>query len=137
MNWQSAGGAVGIVETTAYGQRNAAQRMLHAHSTPVRQMLFDPHADNVLATASDAGDVKIWKLGETTGELSDAAAVLGSHMRRVDSLSWHPSASGILLSGSLDKTVRLWDVESAAAQTSFAGFGESITVRSRSPVCAR
>lgn len=33
---------------------------------------------------------------------------LAGHSKRVDTIRWHPTASGVIASGSTDGTVKLW-----------------------------
>ncbi|QSZ29436.1 hypothetical protein DSL72_003950 [Monilinia vaccinii-corymbosi] len=75
---------------------------LAGHSRKVGQVLFNPAANNILASASGDYTVKLWDIG--TGK----APLALKHGDIVQSLSW--SANGSLLATtSRDKKLRIWD----------------------------
>jgi len=88
---------------------------IHAHSSQIYDLQFSPFDDNILASGSDGGRIRLWKIPENglTSDLSDFHADLQEHRKRVSSLRFHPSAENILLSGSNDSTVLVWDIESS------------------------
>lgn len=69
----------------------------------VGQVLFNPAAENVLASASGDFTIKIWDVG--TGQASLAL----KHSDIVQSLSWNASGN-MLVTTSRDKKIRVWDV---------------------------
>ncbi|KAI5863178.1 hypothetical protein GGS23DRAFT_568583 [Durotheca rogersii] len=76
---------------------------LSAHSRKVGQVLFNPAAENILASASGDLTIKVWDVG------AGSAALTLKHPDVVQSLSW--SASGtFLVTTSRDKKLRVWDV---------------------------
>ena len=115
-NWESAGGgSLGIVPVGAPGKfaRNAPQ--VHAHSSFVSDFDFSPFDDQLLATGSDDQTLKIWKLpDEMTGNVSDAAATLSGHAKRIDVVQWHPCAADTVAASFAD-TVNVWNVNVVAA----------------------
>ncbi|PHH62161.1 hypothetical protein CDD81_7535 [Ophiocordyceps australis] len=76
---------------------------LGGHSRKVGQVLFNPAAENILASASGDFTIKIWDAG--TGQ----AALTLKHGDIVQSLSWNASGS-LLVTTSRDKKIRVWDV---------------------------
>lgn len=76
---------------------------LAGHSRKVGQVLFNPAAENVLASASNDLTIKLWDI--TTGQ----AQLTLKHTEIVQSLSW--SANGAFMATtSRDKKLRVWDV---------------------------
>lgn len=80
---------------------------------------FSPFHSGIMATASDDATIKIWKLDETKGVLSDlseqdAMANLASHRHAVRTCNFHPTVEGLLFTSSLDLTVRLYDVNASS-----------------------
>ncbi|KAH8895131.1 DUF1900-domain-containing protein [Thozetella sp. PMI_491] len=76
---------------------------LGGHSRKVGQVLFNPAAENILASASGDLTIKFWDI--STGQ----AAITLKQPDIVQSLSW--SADGaMLVTTSRDKKLRVWDV---------------------------
>lgn len=76
---------------------------LTGHSRKVGQVLFNPAAENILASASGDYTIKLWDIGKESSHL------LLKHKDIVQSLSW--SANGAMLATtSRDKKLRVWDV---------------------------
>ncbi|KAM3430613.1 hypothetical protein MY4824_007582 [Beauveria thailandica] len=76
---------------------------LAGHSRKVGQVLFNPSAENILASASGDYTIKIWDV--TTGQSPLAL----SHGDIVQSLTWN-AAGSLLATTSRDKKIRVWDV---------------------------
>ncbi|WKT42742.1 hypothetical protein QSH57_007578 [Fusarium oxysporum f. sp. vasinfectum] len=76
---------------------------LAGHPRKVGQVLFNPAAENILASASGDFTVKLWDV--STGQSPLAL----KHNDIVQSLSWNASGS-MLVTTSRDKKIRVWDV---------------------------
>jgi len=76
---------------------------LGGHSRKVGQVLFNPAAENILASASGDFTIKLWDIG--TGQ----SPLTLKHNDIVQSLSWNASGS-MLVTTSRDKKIRVWDV---------------------------
>ncbi|KAJ6446498.1 peptidoglycan binding domain-containing protein [Purpureocillium lavendulum] len=76
---------------------------LGGHSRKVGQVLFNPSAENVLASASGDFTVKLWDVN--TGQ----SPLTLRHGDIVQSLSWS-AAGNMLVTTSRDKKIRVWDV---------------------------
>lgn len=87
---------------------------LAGHSRKVGQVLFNPSAQNVLASASGDFAVKIWDI--STGQNPLAL----KHADIVQSLSWNASGT-MLVTTSRDKKIRVWDVRQEKAVHEAAG----------------
>jgi len=89
----------------------------HSHfslSRKVGQVLFNPAAENILASASGDLSIKLWDIG--TGQ----AALSLKHPDIVQSLSW--SADGaMMVTTSRDKKLRVWDVRTEKPVHEYAG----------------
>ncbi|KAK0711569.1 hypothetical protein B0H67DRAFT_491321 [Lasiosphaeris hirsuta] len=87
---------------------------LTGHSRKVGQVLFNPAAESILASASGDLTIKLWDI--TTGQ----AALSLKHADIVQSLSW--SANGALLvTTSRDKKLRVWDVRQQTPAHEYPG----------------
>ncbi|ATY65122.1 Coronin crn1 [Cordyceps militaris] len=76
---------------------------LAGHSRKVGQVLFNPSAENILASASGDYTIKIWDV--TTGQ----SPLTLPHGDIVQSLTWN-AAGSMLATTSRDKKIRVWDV---------------------------
>lgn len=76
---------------------------LAGHSRKVGQVLFNPAAENILASASGDFSIKLWDI--STGQSPLAL----KHNDIVQSLSWNASGN-MLVTTSRDKKLRVWDV---------------------------
>ncbi|KAJ3563475.1 hypothetical protein NPX13_g8184 [Xylaria arbuscula] len=76
---------------------------LTGHSRKVGQVLFNPAAENILASASGDLTVKFWDIG--TG----SAVHTVKHPDIVQSLTWNADGT-LLATTSRDKKLRVWDV---------------------------
>lgn len=76
---------------------------LTGHSRKVGQVLFNPAAESILASASGDLTIKLWDV--TTGQ----AHISLKHPDIVQSLSWNASGN-LLATSSRDKKLRVWDV---------------------------
>ncbi|KAE8442899.1 Coronin-like protein crn1 [Mollisiaceae sp. DMI_Dod_QoI] len=76
---------------------------LAGHSRKVGQVLFNPAAEHILASASGDYTIKLWDVG--TGK----SPLTLKHGDIVQSLSWSANGS-MLVTTSRDKKLRIWDV---------------------------
>ncbi|KUJ07225.1 DUF1900-domain-containing protein [Mollisia scopiformis] len=76
---------------------------LTGHSRKVGQVLFNPAAENILASASGDYTIKLWDVGTSKSHLTL------KHGDIVQSLSWSANGS-MLVTTSRDKKLRIWDV---------------------------
>lgn len=76
---------------------------LTGHSRKVGHVLFNPAAENILATSSGDYTVRIWDI-ETS-----APRITLKHTDIVQSLSWSANGS-LMVTTSRDKKLRIWDV---------------------------
>ena len=94
--------------------RSALLRKSHATYGDDR---FHPHISSTLATAATNGAVVLWNL-EHKGP-AGYMRVLKDHTRTVNRVCWHQADVHVLLSGSQDGCVKLWDVRAKASSSSF------------------
>uniref|UniRef100_A0A8V5FLE5 Coronin n=1 Tax=Melopsittacus undulatus TaxID=13146 RepID=A0A8V5FLE5_MELUD len=106
-----ASGVLGIValECEDGGERTVSQ--LCCHSDVVTDFDFSPFDQLLLATGSADETVKVWRLPQSGQNMpSSAGLTLGPGEGPVDMLQFHPTADGILASGT-GKRVTIWDME--------------------------
>ncbi|KAK5990110.1 Coronin-like protein crn1 [Cladobotryum mycophilum] len=76
---------------------------LGGHTRKVGQVLFNPAANNILASASGDYTVKLWDIS------TEQSHFTLPHSDIVQSLSWNASGN-LLVTTSRDKKIRVWDV---------------------------
>ena len=111
------GGPVFVGRHDSLGRISADCPVVNGHSSAVSDIAFSPFDASLMATASADCTVKIWQLPHEgavpamSGE--QATATLTGFGHSVRSATFHPTCSHVLACTSLDKTVRVFDVESA------------------------
>ncbi|KAL3666045.1 hypothetical protein V7S43_008837 [Phytophthora oleae] len=86
---------------------------------------WHPHSDYLLATAATNGAVVIWNL-ERDGYKHVQERVLNGHRRAVNRICWHTSDWNVLISGSQDGTVKLWDKRGGKVVSTYQPKSESV-----------
>ncbi|CUG00695.1 WD40 repeat-containing protein, putative [Bodo saltans] len=103
---------------------------LVGHEGEISQIAFNRQFPNILATTSNDRTVRVWSLPEfvtklmavgqstpqatTDGLFLQPILTLSGHTNRTRGLCWHPLCPYLLLSGSWDSTIRMWDTRSGA-----------------------
>lgn len=115
-------GAVNVIPFTLTGRQESYFRF-EVHKGSVQQIAFSPFSSSIVATAGEDAKVCVTSLPDELkqdGMKTDADASMGGHYKKVELVKWHPTSSNVLVSGSADNTVKLWDVE---AQSEWESFG--------------
>ncbi|CAH0519228.1 unnamed protein product [Peronospora belbahrii] len=86
---------------------------------------WHPHSDYLLATAATNGAVVIWNL-ERDGYKHVQERVLNGHRRAVNRICWHTTDWNVLISGSQDGTVKLWDKRGGKVISTYQPKSESV-----------
>ncbi|KAG6972430.1 hypothetical protein JG688_00003986 [Phytophthora aleatoria] len=86
---------------------------------------WHPQSDYLLATAATNGAVVIWNL-ERDGYKHVQERVLNGHRRAVNRICWHTSDWNVLISGSQDGTVKLWDKRGGKVVSTYQPKSESV-----------
>ncbi|KAF4979491.1 hypothetical protein FZEAL_4350, partial [Fusarium zealandicum] len=95
-------------------------KSINAHTDPIRDLAFSPN-DAKFATASDDSTLKIFDFG-----LGQMESKLEGHGWDAKSVDWHPT-KGLLVSGSKDHLVKLWDPRTSRCLTTLHGHKSTIT----------
>jgi len=98
------------------------------HKGAVFDFDFHPFIDNLIATGSDDTHVCISKfpMGGLKKTITEAEVRLQGHGKKVALLEFNPSANAILATGSFDRTIRVWNIETASSVCTFDGLGDNI-----------
>ena len=95
-------------------------KMTQPHNDAVRDIAFSPN-DEKFVTASDDATLKIIDFGR-----AEYQSTLTGHGWDAKSVDWHPS-KGLIVSGSKDHLVKLWDPRTGRCLTTLHGHKNTIT----------
>lgn len=86
---------------------------INVHKAKVLDFDFSPFLDCLLGTAGEDCLIKVTVFPEEglTGDITEAAATLEGHQKKVTFVHFHPTANNILASASHDYSVRIWDIQ--------------------------
>ena len=106
---------------------------------------FNPFIDNMLALGAENGRVAVvqFPIGGLTENVTEAVVNLGcvpdesdptgkkmkvkeGHTKKITLVEFNPSANNILATGSFDKTVKIWNIESNHLFADYKGCGDNI-----------
>lgn len=104
-------------------ERPSSIQTIAAHGACVYQALFSPHMPQTIATCSTDGTIKIFDLrqaapappqqlppiGGPNAPTSPAALVVPAHPTEVLSIDWNKYRPWVIASGSVDRSVKVWD----------------------------
>lgn len=106
------GGAFLVLPLQKTGRTDVSYPLVAGHKGPVLDIAWCPFNDNVIASASEDGIVRVWQIpeGGLLRPLVEPVVELVGHQRRVGMVVWHPSANNILLSSGADCKIFIWNV---------------------------
>ena len=89
-------------------------------------MQFSPFHDNLLATASSDGTVKVWVIpegGEVKQTTTTADSDLKGHSKKVMLGQFNPCSEFTLASAGMEGHVRIWDIQNEQSQMCYDKLG--------------
>ena len=95
-------------------------KAIQAHSDPIRDLAFSPN-DSKFVTACDDATLRIFDFAGGVEE-----STLTGHGWDAKSVDWHPT-KGLLVSGSKDHQVKLWDPRTGRCLTTLHGHKNTIS----------
>ncbi|OTA95838.1 hypothetical protein M434DRAFT_68755, partial [Hypoxylon sp. CO27-5] len=95
-------------------------QVIQGHTDPIRDLAFSPN-DSKFVTASDDSSLKIFDFAGGVAE-----STLQGHGWDAKSCDWHPT-KGLIVSGSKDHLVKLWDPRTQRCLTTLHGHKNTIT----------
>lgn len=112
--WEAGGGgSVAVIPGDSQGKVKPDLALITGHKAPVLDLDWNPFNDNLLATGSEDGYVKVWNIpeGGPTTNLTEGDQILQGHRRKVGTIDFNPVANNVLASSSTDLTLKIWDIE--------------------------
>jgi polyadenylation factor subunit 2 len=116
--WLLSGDQLGVIK---YWQPNFNNvNNINGHTSGIRDIAFSPN-DSKFLTCGDDSSIKIWNFNNGKEERT-----LTGHHWDVKSADWHPTL-GLIVSGSKDNLVKLWDPRQSSAISTLHGFKHTVT----------
>lgn len=114
------GGAFIVLPVSKTGRLEVNLPKVSGHREYILDMQWNPYNDNMLATCSEDGSIKIWDIPDyglvTNIDDSKALLVLEYHERRCVQIAWHPIVSNVILSVSQEPKVCVWNLDEGVAE---------------------
>lgn len=112
-----------------YKRLEADLPLLKGHAGQVTDFDFSPFNDNLLATSSEDGTIKLWLIPEegVKHDITEWDGELKGHSKKVLLTKYHPCAENTLVSTAADNTVRIWDIENQANTLTYSGLKNQAT----------
>jgi len=126
--WDAAGGgAFAVLDQDKKGKLGQFP-LVTGHSGEVLDLEFSPFNDDIIASVSDDGYAKIWKIpdGGLTEALNTPVQSLSGHKRKVGTVNFNPIANNVLATSSADYTVKIWNIETGQTINDVAGHTDII-----------
>jgi len=99
------GGCAGILPLGATGRYNRKVPTIYAHAEFLTDMCFSPFDDDLLATCSYDGTIKLWDIPKEMGETLDNPLINFTPdevQKKLDILRFHPTADEVLSCAAFD-----------------------------------
>ncbi|ODV63488.1 coronin, partial [Ascoidea rubescens DSM 1968] len=131
VNWDSSGGgAFAVIPLNQHGKAPDQIPLFRGHTAPVLDTDFDPFNDHIVASCSEDGKIFIYNIPEdysfhlptdpknkknSDPQIKDIypSTKLSGHTRKVGHIRFHPIAQNILVSSSMDYTIKIWNTKTA------------------------
>lgn len=102
--------------------------LFRGHKGPVLDTAFDPFDSQIIASCSDDGNIFIWRIPDNYSfhkyrneddeviDIEEPIKILKGHTRKVGHVAFHPCAKDVLVSSSIDYSVKFWNVQTGEAE---------------------
>lgn len=113
-------GAFSVLPLDKTGRLDANVPKVTGHKEYVLDLRWNPFNDNMLATCSEDGSIKIWSFPDTgplmNWDMDKSLVSFEYHQKRCVQISWHPFASNVLMSVSQEPKICIWNLDEGECQ---------------------
>ncbi|XP_065668969.1 coronin-7 isoform X2 [Hydra vulgaris] len=129
------GGQLGVFQLSKPGRLPESDIPVLQNSSNILDFDIDPFDNRNIAVGCDDWKIRIWKVPDNglTATLEEPNHILIGHNQRVTIVKYHPTASNILASVSLDLSVKIWDLNSYSEIGALEGHKDQILCLSWHP----
>jgi coronin-1B/1C/6 len=101
-----------VWNATDFKRFDANVPLIKGHQGAITDLMFSPFHNNLLASSSEDGKVKLWVIpeGGLTQHVKDEDMCLTGHTKKALSVRWHNSVENLIATSAIDNTVKIWDV---------------------------
>jgi WD40 repeat protein len=121
--WSGPGGRVVVLPLNMRGGKVPSDSPFLEHGSEVVDIDTNPFDDSLFATAGEDAHIKLWKIPEgglkQTHKSPDRD--MPGHVRRLNTINFHPTVANLLVSTAADMVVKLWDIEAGSTVAEIAG----------------
>ena len=110
--WNYDKGGIAIFDPNEYTYGKTSQKLLKGHKGRIFDIKFSPFYTDLLASASEDGSVKLWKIPEEglKEHITEDVQMYTGHKRKVCLVSFHPYTDNVIASSSVDYTIQVWNM---------------------------
>jgi len=122
------GGPVYVHPHDRPGRLPANVPMISVHKGKCWDFDFHPFVQNMLATGSEdcRAMVTSFPMEGLTETITEPQVVLEGHQKKVTLVKFHPSAMNILGTAAFDRTVKVWNIETAECVSTLEDFKDTV-----------
>jgi len=127
--WTGNGGRIGVIGLGDTGRLPSTTTSVLETGSLVYDFDFNPFDEDMIAVGLENAHAKIYKIPEggilkRGSNYNECAIDLRGHYHKVVSVDFHPTAANVLVTGSGDMTIKLWDINTGDAKLTLEGFGD-------------
>lgn len=106
-------GRIGIVQMSKPCRLPDADLPVIQNGCSIADFAINPFDHRNLAVGCEDWKIRLWRIPEDglSETLQEPCQILTGHQQRVTIVRYHPTAENILVSASMDNTVRVWDLK--------------------------
>lgn len=113
-------GAFNVISVDKKGRLDVDTPKISAHREYILDLQWNPFNDNMIATCSEDGSIRVWEIPDgglhVSWDMDKSELALEYHERRCVQIQWHPIASNVLLSVSQEPKICIWNLDDGTAE---------------------